>query len=361
MKERIIKNNKKIIKYVLIICLLLSIIIIANNNYCFYDETIIKVTDIEITDSSTSSNALGLEEKYSTQIITGLIMNNDEKGQTMEIENEMTTSSVVTETYNIGDELFIDGNNITGLKRDKYVVFMIAIFILSIFLVGQLKGILSVVTVIVNMTIFYLGLNLYSSGTSLVLLCLGESFLFTILSLFITNGKHKKTLAAIISVFVSTIVLFILTLIVIKTTKYTGINFTGMEFLTIPAEEAFMAELVLGGLGAIMDVCVTISASFAELIEKNKSISTKSLITSGRKIGNDIMGTMINVIFFTYLCSGLPVFVLALRNGFTLQNYISSNFTLEITRFLVGAIGIVLSIPISIYISTKIFKREKSK
>ncbi len=361
MKEKIIKNKKIILEYIILICLLSFAIAFVNNNYSFYDETIIKVTDIKITDSSVSTNSLGLEETYSTQNITGLIMNNQKKGQTIEIENEISTSSVVNETYKIGDEIFVDGKNITGLKRDKYVVFMIAMFIFSIFLVGQMKGLLSVVTVIVNMAIFYLGLNLYSSGTSLVLLCLGESFLFTIFSLFLTNGKHRKTLAAIISVFVSTLTLFILTLIIIKTTKYSGINFTGMEFLTIPAEEAFMAELVLGGLGAIMDVCVTISASFAELIEKDRNISTKSLVGSGKKIGNDIMGTMINVIFFTYLCSGLPVFVLALRNGFTLQNYISSNFTLEITRFLVGAIGIVLAIPISIYISTKIFKKEKIK
>lgn len=51
------------------------------------------------------------------------------------------------------------------------------------------------------------------------------------------------------------------------------------------------------------------------------------------------------------------MFVLAIRNGFTISNYISSNYSLEITRFLVGSIGILLAIPISTFIAIKIFKR----
>ena len=114
----------------------------------------------------------------------------------------------------------------------------------------------------------------------------------------------------------------------------------------------------MGGLGAIMDVAITISSSISELIDKDNNIEKRNLIKSGKMIGKDIMGTMMNVLFFTYLCSGLPIFVLALRNGYTLSNYINNNFSLEITRFLTGSIGIVLTIPISIYISMKVFKKE---
>ena len=66
---------------------------------------------------------------------------------------------------------------------------------------------------------------------------------------------------------------------------------------------------------------------------------------------------MSNVLFFTYLCAGLPVFVLAMRNGFLMRNYIASNFSLELARFLTGSIGIVITIPISAFVSIKILKR----
>ena len=71
------------------------------------------------------------------------------------------------------------------------------------------------------------------------------------------------------------------------------------------------------------------------------------------------MSTMSNVLFFTYLCSGLPIFVLAIRSGFTVSNYISSNFSLELTRFLVGSIGIIMTIPITSYVSIYLQKEVR--
>ena len=148
-----------------------------------------------------------------------------------------------------------------------------------------------------------------------------------------------------------------MTSIIIKITNYKGINLNELSFLTVPAKDIILPELLIGSLGAIMDVSITISASIAELIEKNKKISKKQLNKSAKQIGSDIMTTMTNVLFFTYICSGLPIYVLAIRNGFSIYNYITTNFSLELTRFLVGSIGIIMTIPISTYITIKVFKR----
>ena len=181
--------------------------------------------------------------------------------------------------------------------------------------------------------------------------------IFSILSLVLASGVNKKTLSAIISVIVSTFMMLILLLIIVNTNGYKGINMTELSFLTVPAEDVILPELLIGSVGAIMDVAITISSSLSELIEKNKKISAKKLNKSAKEIGKDIMSTMSNVLFFTYLCAGLPIFVLAIRNGFSMYNYISSNLTLEISRFLIGSIGIVMTIPISAFISIKLMKR----
>ena len=109
-----------------------------------------------------------------------------------------------------------------------------------------------------------------------------------------------------------------------------------------------------------MDVAITISSSISELISKNPKITNKQLRKSAKEIGKDIMSTMSNVLFFTYICSGLPIFILAIRNGFSFYNYLTTNISLEISRFLVGSIGIILTIPITTYLSIKIYK-EVSK
>ena len=118
-----------------------------------------------------------------------------------------------------------------------------------------------------------------------------------------------------------------------------------------------MLELIMGGLGAIMDICMTITSSLDELVNKNKKISNKSLIASGKIIGKDIVGTMINVLFFTYICGLLPNFIIFYRNGININMMITEFISLEMCRALVGSIGIVLSIIISIYTFIYVYKR----
>ena len=61
----------------------------------------------------------------------------------------------------------------------------------------------------------------------------------------------------------------------------------------------------------------------AALIEKDNNISKKRLLSSGRELGYDIMGTMINVLLFTYICGEIPLIILKMKNGFNLINLIS--------------------------------------
>ena len=345
-------------KISLIIILITSVFILffTYNNDFLYHKEIMKITNIETLNEDISENMLGLKEKYYTKKIQGIITNGKDKGSIKEMEYEETYSSVVTDRYRVGDKVILDGNDL-DLKRDFYLVLMVIVFINLIYIVGSYKGLLSVLSIILNLVIFYIGLFLYFKGINLLLLCTVEMIVFSILSLILASGINKKTISAIISVVVALLIMIMLLFTVIKITNYKGINFNELSFLTVPLEDIIMPELLIGSVGAIMDVAITISASISELIAKDKNIPEKNLNKSAKEIGKDIMSTMSNVLFFTYLCAGLPIFVLALRNGFSMYNYISTNFTLELTRFLIGSIGIIMTIPISAFISIKLMKR----
>lgn len=150
----------------------------------------------------------------------------------------------------------------------------------------------------------------------------------------------------------------LITIIVINITKYSGTRFEQMELLTRPYEDIFTSELILGGLGAIMDISISMSSSLNELIEKDKKITIKALTKSGFSIGKDIMSTMINVLFFTYICSVIPNLTIYFRNGVKMSHLINEYISLEMTRALIGAIGITLTIPIAIYTTLFIYKRR---
>jgi len=345
-------------KITLIIIFLVSVflLVFVYNDDFLYSSPVMKITSIETINEDISQNSLGLKETHYTKRIKGVLTNGKHKGSIKEIQYEETYSSVVTDRYRVGDKVILDGTDI-NLKRDFYLILLLVVFVNLIYIVGSYKGLLSIVSVSLNLFVFYIGLLLYFKGINLLFLCVIEMIIFGALSLVLASGINKKTLSAIISVVISTIIMLVLLLIVVNTTHYKGINFNELSFLTVPIEDIILPELLIGSVGAIMDVAITISSSIYELIDKDKRISKKSLNKSAKEIGKDIMSTMSNVLFFTYLCAGLPIFVLALRNGFSMYNYISTNFTLELSRFLIGSIGIIITIPISAFVSIKLMKR----
>lgn len=361
----LLKKNSKIIIFIFIAIFL---IIFTYNDYNLYDDTIVRVINTKEEYISTEEVTFGYKESIYNEEIKARIMNGEYKGKIVKFNNEYHKGEAYDQRYAIGDELFVSlyvKNNITkrvnidGYKRDKYIVLLILLFVFIIMLVGHLKGLLSVFSVVINIILFCFLIHINAiKSIGLVPLSFMVAILYSIVSLTLVSGVNKKTLSAIISSILGVILIFIISFIVIKITNYSGIRFDQMELLTRPYEEIFISEIILGGLGAIMDISISISSSLNELIEKNKRISVKALRKSGFNIGQDIMGTMINVLFFTYICTGISNLVIFFRNGVSIANLMTEYISLEMTRALTGAIGIVITIPISIYVSLYLYKRR---
>ena len=82
------------------------------------------------------------------------------------------------------------------------------------------------------------------------------------------------------------------------------LDYSTMEYLGSieNPDEIFHAEILISGLGAIMDVAVAIAASLSEIVEKKPEVTFLELFKSGREIGYDIMGTMNTDFYFGYFC-----------------------------------------------------------
>ena len=349
--------KKMIISFCFILLSILIVLFFYNDEFLF-KTPIIKITNILEVDQDYDTNDLGLREDIYLEEVTGILLNGKDKGKKIVVEHEYSESFVVSEKYNVGDKVFVSNGEIDGLKRDHYFIAMIMIVVLSIYFVGQYRGLFTVISVISNSLLFYIDLVLYFHGMNFIFLILLSSILFTTISLITASGFNLKTFISILSVFLCSTLLFILIGLIALITGFKGVNFNILSYLTVPPEEIFITGLIVGGLGAIMDVSITIVSSIFELFHTNPKITNQQIINSSREIGKDIMPTMINVLFFTYFCGGLPLFVLAIRNGFSIYNYLTTFYTLEITRFLCGGIGICLTIPISVYLTIFIYRRR---
>jgi uncharacterized membrane protein len=363
-----LKNNKTyVITFFVILIIGIASIIFTYNDYFLYEKTIVKTIETKEEFVETETISYGYHDDVYKQTIKAKILNGERKGEIITINNEYHEGEAYDQRYHKGDELFVSLNerdgqvinvHIENYKRDKYIVLLLVMITITIYLVGRIKGLMSIISVILNITIFIILVKMNTKGISLVLLSYIGAIIFSILCLLLVSGINKKTLAAIISSITGVTITMLICFIVIHFTKYQNVRFEQLELLTRPYEGIFISELILGGLGAIMDISITMASSLNELIEKDNKITIKALTKSGIEIGKDVMSTMINVLFFTYICSSLANLSIYFRNGIKLNLLLSDYISLEMTRALTGAIGIVITIPIAIAISLLLYKRR---
>ena len=367
IKKIIKEKRKRIISICAVIFLLMAAMVFTYNNYFLYKEDVVKITAVKNEEDYEKEGLNGEVEKYYNQEITAIIKSGEYKGKSITLNNTCSYSGVKDEGYKKGNYLFVSlsgsedklSANILSVKRDMYVMVLICVFILGIVIFAGKKGVLSIISIIMNIIIFTYALNEYVNGKDILKLCNLMIILFTMISLILASGINKQTVCAIISTLISVALIFI----IYKITKenFEQPEYMMMEYITNPEhlDHIFMAGVLIGGLGAIMDVAISISVAVNELINKDKNISVKNLISSVKEIGYDIMGTMINVLFFTYMCGTIPMLILKIKNGYKFLSIIKFQIPFEIIRFLVGTIGIVVTIPISGFIAITILKKRR--
>ena len=367
-----ITDNKRkkhiIIISVSLICFSMLSVYFISRDERFYDKTIAKITSITETNKSKSDDFNGSDEADKEQIIKAVVKNGKYKGKKVQLQNPTSESQAYDIKLKVNDEVFVTikedphtkniSADIIDFKRDNYIAYITILFVLLILLIGGIKGFRSLTSLVINIFIFFVTIELILLGKYLLLISAIASILFIIVSISIVSGINKKTLSAIIGTTAGTVISMLITAGVICLTHSNGIHYEEMEYIH-PPDKIFFIEILIGTLGAIIDIAISISSSISEIYDKNPDADKKTLMKSGMEIGKDIMGTMANTLVFAYISGGIPSILLLFKNGFSFGYVINVNLSLEIIRALTGSIGIVLSIPITIYISVIVLKKQR--
>ncbi|WP_461811409.1 YibE/F family protein [Faecalimonas sp.] len=334
-----------------------------------YKTPIVKITEIRTEEKEKEEGTRGGEEIHYRQFLKGIVLNGEYKKERIQLKNEYAESEVTSQKYKKYDRVFVEireksnalSGNIKGLKRDTGIAGLLGLMILLLLIVTKKQGLMTIFTVVVNSTIYMIGFAFFLNGKDVLKICNIMVLAFSIGTLLLLNGVNKRTLASIISTLCVLAVimgLFHLVMSNLGETDYASMEYLGS--LENPSE-LFEAEVMLAGLGAIMDVTATISATLGELVRKRPSIRWKQLFRSGREVGYDIMGTMISVLLFTFGCGLIPTFLIRMNNEISFLTIAKLNIPFEICRFLIESIGIVIAIPISIFISVSLLKMKRRR
>ncbi|MDP4088792.1 MAG: YibE/F family protein [Bacillota bacterium] len=372
LTENIISNKpqKRTLLTVLVVLMAAAaILIFISNNDTIYKKTIARITAITEKHTTATNGITGSVEDLTEQDITAVIMNGRHKGETVKFPNKSSYSGAYDYALNVKDEVFLsldegNGEKITAarfldVKRDTYMGYIVLMFILLMLLIGRKTGIRSLVSVIINFLIFSVIIALFLKGWNLTAVASIVGVLFIIVSISLVSGINRKTISAVIGTVAGTLISMIIAAAAIHFTHSDGIHYESMEFLTHPPEQIFFVEIMIGTLGAIMDIAISISSSLKEIHDKNPEIDMKGLVKSGQEIGKDIMGTMSNTLVFAYISGSIPMILLMIKNGVSISYIVNIDMSLEIIRALTGSIGIVISIPITIFITIMFLKNSK--
>lgn len=365
-------TKKQFLLYIVLLLSFIGSILFVNHNYSYYDRPIAEVINTDLIETTEIIDHFDNEDRFFTQTLIAVLKNGEEKGKQIHLTNQFSTSKAYDHEFKVGQKLFVSINDkanteLTGsiedVKRDTYVLLVAWIFIFILIIVGKKQGLLSIISLAVNAILLWYALDIYinNSGMNLVLICSVSAILFTVISLLLVNGINEKTYAAILATLIGTFSSLLIAYLVILFTSESGLRYEEMQFSSRPYHILFMAGLLVGSLGAVMDVAITMSSSIFGLYEKNNNLSLQALKKSGMEIGKDIMGTMTNILFFVYISGSIPLILLYLKNdsqfGFTL----SMTLSLELARALAGGIGIVLTIPIGLYTTLFFVKRKRAR
>ncbi|NPV02725.1 MAG: YibE/F family protein [Brevinematales bacterium] len=287
------------------------------------------------------------------------------KDTTIKISHLLFKDDILRPVYKVGDNIFVGyivGNDgapkdpaIYGINRSLPIILLLVLFIGGVIALGRLKGVLSLTALLITiLLIFVLFIPSIISGASPLLMAVVVAILASAATFIIVSGFTFKSLSAGIGVAVGFIISALLVFIFGELMGITGIMNNDLKTLaytnsTFNIRGILFSGILIGAIGAMMDVAISMSSTVEELRKANPNYTPLQLFVSSLNVGKDLLGTMVNTLILAYIGAALP-FVLLIYIQYTSATPLLNILNLEIIseeilRSLVGSIGMLVTIP----------------
>jgi uncharacterized membrane protein len=253
---------------------------------------------------------------------------------------------------------------ITDLLRQNYLYLLGVIFVILLLAVGWQKGAKALCSLILTLILIW-GVLLPGilKGYSPVLLTILITFVCATLTLLVVGGWTLKSLAAILGTLSGVVIAGTAAILFGKAAHLTGFGSeeAGMllylpQSLTLDVQGLLFAGIIIGALGASMDVSISIASAVEEIKRTDPSLAAARLFRSGMNVGRDIMGTMSNTLILAYTGSSIQLILIFMAFGESYQKIINLDMVAsEVVRAFAGSIGLIAVIPLTAVIAAMMF------
>lgn len=313
------------------------------------------------------------------QVVTLRITSGRFRGQIVDFDNQKIGRVFSDRDFFIGDRVFLeiplrtkDQQNVDSVRllerfRTPFLLYLAGFFSCLMIIVGGAKGIRALLTLVASaLTVFYILLPLLAKGYNPIGISLAISAFLTLITFLFITGLSRKMVSGLFGTLGGLVAVGILSVLSQKALYLTGLAEEfgylelGIALWRTPAahgwnfEGILVAGMILGSVGAMMDVGMSISSAVYEVKSVNPNITVRQAIQAGLNVGRDVMGTMADTLIFAYL--GADIITLLLPQiefpevGTTypfLRLLNDEAISASIVQAIVGTIGLVLTVPIT--------------
>lgn len=374
-------KNPKIAKVLLFIVVVLSsvLLLFIGNRFATKDLTAfdsgesletMTVEVLKIISEDTSEYALGGEENYTKRVIvfSAKVLDNGEMRDktitaTQTIDTLLGNKSIEVQA---GDRILV--NKTAGESENLYewvagdhirtpaLLILGAVFAVLLLIFGRAKGVSTLVSLVFTcMAVFAVFIPATLSGQNIYLWAVLTCVFIIAMTLLVVYGASGKSLAAGIGCAGGVVISAVLSLVMSRILLLTGMTDDDAVYLSqlnpdnpINLKAIIFASIIIGALGGIMDVAVSMASSLTEVHENSAEPTFRSLFKSGISIGRDIMGANVNTLILAYIGSSMSIVLLLIANNSSLLKIMNREMiVVEILQALIGSFGILLTIPLT--------------
>ena len=319
----------------------------------------------------------GTGMRSSQQIVQIKVLDGILRGRTFEIKHEITDNPAFNIKVAPDQEVVLaiskQANNqseisIADYHRMPVIAWLIVVFLALFLFLGRMQGVKALLGLVVTVLLISgVLLPLSMKGVNPLLTAIGICLVSTASIVWLIGGFSKKSVAALSGTIGGVIVAGVTAQLVIWLAPLTGLSSEEAQILRgsvlVQSPEFYSgllaAGMLIGALGVIMDVGISIASSVAEISKTNVELSFKDLYQAGMNVGRDIMGAMTNTLILAYAGSALPLMLLATQ--IAPNKLVNLDlFATEVASALSGSLGLVVTIPITAFTAAKMMSRKQS-
>ncbi len=288
-----------------------------------------------------------------------------EQGKVVELAIGVRDLNTAGQRFQPGDRLYVsvssgpDGSRAyTLLDRDRStpLAVLAVLFAGAIVTLGRWKGVRALLGLAFTFVVLiWVLVPLILRGYPPVPVAIVISFIVFTVTLLLTHGVGRMSLAAMAGTSLSLLLTGLLAALFVEAAGLTGLADEEASFLQVVLGDRavsprglLLAGMLVGALGVLDDITVSQSSLVFELRRANIALSGWELFSAGVRVGRDHIAATVNTLVLAYAGAALPLLLLFSQLDEPLVWTVNREIIAqEIVQTLVGSLGLIAATPLT--------------